>query len=131
MLLFPPPLEIGEDEGGTPENDIFKRKGFGESLARLVGRAHDALVTGLDAPWGEGKTTAIRMWKVYLDVTGSPVRAVQCLGKWLCPSLARSSLAIPFALRTERRWASMLISFDSLICSTISSNRTRLISCNT
>lgn len=63
MLLFPPPLKISETEGFTPENDIFKRRGFGECLARLVERAEDPLVLGLDDPWGEGKTTFVKQWR--------------------------------------------------------------------
>lgn len=62
MRIFPPPVEIKEDEGFTQRNDIFKRRFFGESLARLVMTAEDALVIGLDAPWGEGKTTFVKQW---------------------------------------------------------------------
>jgi len=63
MLLFPPPVEIGDDEGFTPENDIFNRRGFGENLGRLIENADDALVLGIDDPWGEGKTTFIKQWR--------------------------------------------------------------------
>ncbi|WP_320176227.1 P-loop NTPase fold protein [Maridesulfovibrio sp.] len=63
MLLFPPQIKIKEGEGFTPENDTFNRKEFGESLARLVKHADDALVIGLDAPWGEGKTTFVKQWQ--------------------------------------------------------------------
>jgi len=61
MLLFPPPVKI--DEGaGFKGTDIFFREHFGKSLARLAQNADDALVIGLDAPWGEGKTTFIKQW---------------------------------------------------------------------
>lgn len=62
MLLFPPPVKIRENEG-FEKNDLFGRKPFGESLARLVTNANDPLVVGLDAPWGEGKTTFIKQWQ--------------------------------------------------------------------
>jgi hypothetical protein len=66
MLLFPPPVEIA-DGAGFEGTDLFNRKPFGESLARLVSNADDALVVGLEAPWGEGKTTFIKQWRGLLE----------------------------------------------------------------
>lgn len=73
MRIFPPPVEIGEDEGFTPEKDIFKRMTFGDGLTNLVSVADDPLVIMLDSPWGTGKTTFIKMWAGYLRKNGFPV----------------------------------------------------------
>lgn len=66
MKLTVPPLEIGEKEGFSEDKDIFKRKEFGERLANLIENAGGELVMALDAPWGEGKSTFIKMWQGHL-----------------------------------------------------------------
>ena len=66
MRLSIPPLEISETEGFTTEKDIFNRKPFGEALYKLVSNIEDELIIALDAKWGEGKTTFIKMWRGYL-----------------------------------------------------------------
>jgi KAP family P-loop domain len=63
MKLTPAAIEIGEFEGFTPEKDIFQRKHFAEQLTNLIGNVNDELVLAIDAPWGEGKTTFVRMWR--------------------------------------------------------------------
>lgn len=67
MKIVVPTLEILEIEGFSDEKDIFKRKDFGERLANLFENSKDELVVGLDAPWGEGKSTFIKMWKGYVE----------------------------------------------------------------
>lgn len=66
MKLLLPPVEIKEDEGFSKEVDIFNRKPFGEALFNLIKNTDDELVLALDAPWGEGKSTFIKMWRGYL-----------------------------------------------------------------
>ncbi|MEO5703141.1 MAG: P-loop NTPase fold protein, partial [Gammaproteobacteria bacterium] len=61
MRLTTPRLEI--EEGNAFEQDALDRKKFGVSLMNLVSRSDDALVIALNAPWGEGKTTFIKMWQ--------------------------------------------------------------------
>jgi predicted KAP-like P-loop ATPase len=73
MRFFPPPLEIGDDEGFIPEKDIFKREFFGKGLTNLVGASDDPLVIVLDSPWGTGKTTFVKMWAGELRKNGFPV----------------------------------------------------------
>jgi hypothetical protein len=73
MKIFPPALEIGDEEGFSADKDIFQRKGFGAGLKNLVSVAADPLVIALDAPWGSGKTTFIKMWAGDLRKTGFPV----------------------------------------------------------
>ncbi|MBW9267991.1 MAG: KAP family NTPase [Candidatus Thiodiazotropha sp. (ex. Lucinisca nassula)] len=63
MKLLVPPLYLSANEGFTSELDIFNRKPFGESLLNLIQNTDDELVLALDAPWGEGKSTFIRMWQ--------------------------------------------------------------------
>jgi len=67
MKIVVPALEISKEEGFSVEKDIFKRKDFGERLAKLFENSKDELVVGLDAPWGEGKSTFIKMWKGYAE----------------------------------------------------------------
>ena len=61
-----PPLEISEDEGFSEDKDIFRRKGFGERLSNLIENTDGELVIALDAPWGEGKSTFVKMWRGHL-----------------------------------------------------------------
>ena len=70
MRLFPAEPEIADDEGFTPENDIFRRKEFGERLTRLVRYLDTPSVVLLDAPWGSGKTTFVKMWRGELRKLG-------------------------------------------------------------
>jgi hypothetical protein len=70
MKLIPSQIEISEYEGFLPEKDIFQRKGFAEELSNLVVNVSDELVLALDAPWGEGKTTFVKMWRGMLKEKG-------------------------------------------------------------
>lgn len=63
MKLLVPPLKIHENDGFRPDIDIFNRKAYGESLFNLINNTEDELVLALDAPWGEGKSTFIKMWR--------------------------------------------------------------------
>jgi hypothetical protein len=72
LRLFPRELEIGPEEGFAPEKDIFNRKQFGEQLTRIVCALEGPTVLLLDAPWGTGKTTFIKMWLGELTKAGIP-----------------------------------------------------------
>ncbi|MDP1770785.1 MAG: P-loop NTPase fold protein [Methylobacter sp.] len=67
MKLTVPKVNILEDEGFSPEADIFLRKDFGERLASLVEKSNGNIVIALDAKWGEGKSTFIKMWQGYIE----------------------------------------------------------------
>jgi predicted KAP-like P-loop ATPase len=73
MRIFPPPLEIGEYEGFTPEKDIFGRQALGTGMTNLLSTVTDPMVLALDAQWGSGKTTFLRMWAGQLRNAGFPV----------------------------------------------------------
>lgn len=66
MKLTIPPIKIEDNEGFDPTKDIFKRKDFGERLANLIENIDESVVLALDAQWGEGKSTFIKMWKGYI-----------------------------------------------------------------
>lgn len=63
MKLIVPPLEITDNEGFSLDKDIFRRKAFGTQLQNIIVNTTDELVVALDAPWGEGKSTFIKMWR--------------------------------------------------------------------
>lgn len=52
------------------ENDVLDRKASIERLTRLVESTEQPFVLSIEAPWGWGKTTFIRMWKAYLESKG-------------------------------------------------------------
>ncbi|MBM4946254.1 hypothetical protein HYO28_22655 [Vibrio parahaemolyticus] len=62
MRLTVPELQIEEDEGFSSEKDLFHRKQFGDRLYNLINNSDENLVLALDAQWGEGKSTFIKMW---------------------------------------------------------------------
>lgn len=72
MKLLVPSINITEDDGFSPEFDIFNRKPFGDALLNLVQNTEDELVLALDAPWGEGKSTFIKMWQGLLKEKNVP-----------------------------------------------------------
>jgi predicted KAP-like P-loop ATPase len=73
MRLFPPPLEISDTEGFTPEKDIFGRAHLGAGLTNLVSTVSDPTVIAVDGQWGSGKTTFLKMWAGELRKAGHPV----------------------------------------------------------
>lgn len=65
-------MEIGHTESFTPQKDIFGRKEFGDKLTRIVATLGSPSVLLLDAPWGTGKTTFVKMWRGELSKAGIP-----------------------------------------------------------
>lgn len=63
--------EIQIPEQGDPFlNDRAGRKKLAENLTRLVQSARQPFVISLQAPWGAGKSTFIKMWKAHLESFG-------------------------------------------------------------
>jgi hypothetical protein len=73
MRIFLPALDIGEDEGFSPEKDIFGRAALGAGLTNLMSNLSDPTVLALDGQWGSGKTTFLKMWAGELRRLGFPV----------------------------------------------------------
>jgi len=72
MKIIVPPIEIKKGDGfKKPEPlgeknskyDIFNRGSFAAKLTDLIINTDDELVIALDAAWGEGKTTFVKMWQ--------------------------------------------------------------------
>jgi len=68
MRLVTPEIEI--DENDPFKNDKLNRKPFAESLLSLITNVEDNLVISLDASWGDGKTTFVKMWQGFLKSSG-------------------------------------------------------------
>lgn len=59
MLIKPIELEINPD--APFDNDAFDRKDVVKALVTLIGRVAGPYVIAVDAPWGSGKSTFLRM----------------------------------------------------------------------
>ncbi len=64
MILKSRDIEIIEDD--PYRNDALSRKESGEALTEFVLSANDSVVVCIDAPWGQGKTTFLKMWEQHL-----------------------------------------------------------------
>lgn len=56
-----PEIEIPQDDPFA--NDLFDRQTLIEPLTRLITSLEKPFVLSIEAPWGQGKTTFIEMWK--------------------------------------------------------------------
>jgi predicted KAP-like P-loop ATPase len=62
------------------DNDLLGgRREFGKRMAGLVKSASTGAVLALDAPWGEGKTTFVRMWQHMLANEKPPITPITCI----------------------------------------------------
>ena len=60
------PLDIEIPEENPFQNDLLNRQKLIESLTHLVGSIEGPCVMAMDAPWGAGKTTFLKMWSQHL-----------------------------------------------------------------
>ena len=60
------PREIEIPEHNPFENDLLERKESIEVLTHLIGSFDGPCVIAVDAPWGHGKTTFLKIWDEYL-----------------------------------------------------------------
>jgi hypothetical protein len=72
MKIFPPDLDISDSEGFSAK-DLFGRAELGRGLSHFVSTVSDPMVIALDAQWGSGKTTFLKMWAGELRKVGFPV----------------------------------------------------------
>jgi hypothetical protein len=69
MKLTPPSLDIPEK---SPfQNDLFGREDFANRLFNLITRLDEGLVMSINASWGEGKTSFVKMWAAFLRQKGA------------------------------------------------------------
>ena len=60
------PKEIEINPSSPFENDLLNRQEEIENLTRIIQNVEHPLVLAINAPWGTGKTTFIRLWEAYL-----------------------------------------------------------------
>lgn len=70
MILKSPEIQIDQDD--PFKYDELGRKASAEALTEFVLSSENSLVVSLDAPWGQGKTTFLRMWRQHLINQGIP-----------------------------------------------------------
>ena len=58
--------EIGIDENDIFKNDKLQRKDSIEDLSKLIISNTEPLVLSINASWGSGKTTFVKLWQTYL-----------------------------------------------------------------
>ena len=67
------PREIEIPEANPFQNDLLGRKESVEVLTHLVGSIEGPCVMAVDAAWGTGKTTFLRIWAQHLRNQGFPI----------------------------------------------------------
>lgn len=70
MKLVAESLEVADGDGFR--NDLMGREPFGEALTNVVLNIENEVVISINARWGEGKTTFVRMWRDVLKTRGIP-----------------------------------------------------------
>ncbi|GMV50918.1 MAG: hypothetical protein AMXMBFR67_24610 [Nitrospira sp.] len=68
MLIRPPQLEIDPED--PFRTDRLERSESAELLSAFIERASTPVVLAIDAQWGNGKTTFIKMWETKLEKEG-------------------------------------------------------------
>ena len=67
------PAEVAVSKCDPFQNDLLDRKELAETLTQLVDGVEGPCVMAIDAPWGAGKTTFLKMWSQHLRNQGFPV----------------------------------------------------------
>lgn len=68
MRLKAPDFVVDDDE--PFKNDVLNRKESAVILTEIVESLDESFVLCIDAPWGQGKTTFLRMWRRHLENSG-------------------------------------------------------------
>lgn len=61
-----PKLEFNDNEWPNPEDKLNRQPEI-ENLSHILLNAQSPMVFGLEAPWGDGKSTFIKLWEQYLS----------------------------------------------------------------
>ena len=80
MTIRIQPREIEVPKEDPFANDLLDRKESVEVLTHLVRSFEGPCVLALDAAWGNGKTTFLRIWTQYLRNHDFPRCRIQRLG---------------------------------------------------
>ena len=64
------PVQIDTPQGNPFANDKLERKQYAEILTSLIENAEDGFTMSIDAEWGSGKTTFVKMWQAQLQQEG-------------------------------------------------------------
>lgn len=67
------PIEVDVPECDPFQKDLLDRKNLATTLTQLVDAIEGPCVMAIDAPWGAGKTTFLKMWSQQLRNKGFPV----------------------------------------------------------
>ena len=73
MTIRVQPLDIDVPKDHPFKNDLLDRQEAAEVLSHLVRNIDGPCVLAVDAPWGAGKTTFLRIWAQHLRNRGFPV----------------------------------------------------------
>ena len=73
MGIHAQPREIDVPKDDPFKHDLLDRREAVDTLTHLVANLDGPCVLGVDAAWGAGKTTFLRMWTQYLRNQGFPV----------------------------------------------------------
>ena len=74
IRIQPREIEISTDPADDPfKNDLLDRKDKAEVLTSLVSNIDGPCTMAVDAAWGAGKTTFLKMWAQYFRNQGFPV----------------------------------------------------------
>ena len=68
MRLKPKKIVILKEE--SFKEDLLKRKQYADVLTQIVKNAEDGFSLSINADWGYGKTTFIKMWEKVLQNEG-------------------------------------------------------------
>lgn len=71
IRIQPREIEVPEDD--PFKNDLLGRREPAEILTHIVGSIDGPCVLAIDAAWGTGKTTFLKIWSQYLRNEGFPV----------------------------------------------------------
>ena len=68
MRIKPKDIEIDPNLPNYPfDNDLLDREEEIKNLTQIICKVEDSLVLAINAPWGTGKTTFIKLWREYLE----------------------------------------------------------------
>jgi len=134
MKLIIKPSEISH--GDPFKGCLFGRKPFGETLLNLIKNSEDELIISLDANWGEGKTTFVKMWQALLDNNNLPNIYINAFENDFTndPFVSVAGAIIEHAKKNKLDHVGLLNKakkIGTLVASSVSDYAIQKISCNT